>query len=460
MRMLSMRLPLLVLVCLSASCASAAQNKPVGKSGAPVITVPKVKGGEPAPDEPPPRAVDVLWAEKTPEKPVIDGDLADWVDFAPSEGSAPSRVVFALTKTAAFIVVDLAEAAKDGIWIGISSDPAELPALGYMQRDGTFIPLDCKSQDAEWIEKCRNIEARRDGFVEVYKSRFERFYRLDGKAIRELGMNGLEAVPNAAFASKPSPKGQTIEVKLPLLALPRMSFASVGSVRLYASPGPETKAPSPKPEERVEISAPEPVTFEPLGELRERAQISALRAGFSYQPGEANKIEVFRVPELFERYDLEPREVVLWEPATSLGDIAVGYLRTTSAELVIYKAAKLLDTEYLSGEPKGFAHRNKKIHVFSWDDESIDGQGVQMGRWSVVAVGADGKTEEICEDDDVYGWNYVESFHADDFSSFGVRGQPWSSEGGDPARPVEIVWKLDKKTGKYLPKSRTLPGKK
>lgn len=431
---------------LATSCASAPPPPEIPIQESPPATA----GASATPEQPPAAPINVLWADTTPEQPVIDGKIAEWGGFPDA-----SAVAVALTKDAAFLVADLTGAAKDGVWVALSAPVDEVPKLGTWQRDGQFIDFTCPEEAASpEAVSCKQTLARHDAFVAARTARFERLFRLDGQGLRWSGKNGLEPVPGAVVASKAAGNHWTVEVKLPLSALPRMAQAPVSSLTLFAVAGPEAKVPAILPEQRTEVYAASDVSFEPHGELRAAARIRVVSTGFSYHPAQPNLIEIVDHPDkVHGGSSLEATERVLWEPVTKMGDVEVGYVHLDDTYLGIFKASAVVDLELLVGEPRGFVERNKALHFFVYDQHGYDPIDAWVAVWNVKAVDAEGKVTEPIEGDFVSsGWTSVEEFHTDTFDRFGIRGQPWALQGEPSEAPLEITWKLDKKTGKYLPK--------
>lgn len=443
------------LLALGASCG-AAPPRPQ-----PVVALPKPKPtpmAETPAEEPKPEIL-VAWVEKTPPNPVIDGELDEWGTI-----QASPSVALSVTKDGAHIIADLAGKAKDGLWIELSVPAAELRPLGEWGRDGSFYEFGCAEDlDPEPAAKCKAIQERHAAFTAKHAARFTRLFRIDAEGLRWLREGALVPVPQTLVASKVKGDRVTTEIKLPLSALPRMSQAPASTFYLAAAPGRADKIPSIEEEQRIDVSAPEDIDFEPLGALRAAARMHALRQAFSYHPAAPNLVELVDFPDREHGgTTLEPTEQVLWEPVTKLGDLGLGYVHLIDTYVGIFKGSELLDTVLLVGEPKGFVERNKAIHFFAYDEHTVDMIGATAASWSVLAVDATGSTSEPPLDSEFLpsGWSSVEAFHEKSFDRFGLRGV--LQDGEDPAATssLELLWTWNKKTGRYVPSRRAPRGKR
>lgn len=412
------------------------------------------------PDEPPPRPeIRVAWAQKPPAAPVIDGDLAEWGALP----EAPS-VTLSVTKDGAYLVANLAGAAKDGLWIELSAPAAKLHALGEWAPDGTFYEYTPETVPQDPSSTSRQVLEYHTPFVAEHMKRFQRLYRLDPKGILWDGGKGFAPVPDAVAVSRVTGDRLTAEVKLPLSALPRMSQAPANSFFLFAAAGPSTKVPEIEPAQRVQVVSQAGIHFEPLGALRAAAVAYVDRKdSLSYQPAQPNLVEIvaFRDRERGGTV-MDATEQVLWEPVKKMGDLEVGYLHLLDTYLGLVKDSQLVEGELLQGQSMGFVERNKVLHFFSYA-ESWDARPARVVGWHVKTVDAAGKISQVL--DTTSFWVSVEEFHTKSFDRFGLRGVPYSDaaaaeDGGPPPKRVEIAWRFDKKKGEYVDTERALPAKR
>ena len=317
-----------------------------------------------APVAPDPRAgrVGVASIDAAPDA-VIDGDLTEW--------GAPSKIGFALSGQQAWIVGRLAPAASEGVWVGVGARFVELPVIGH------------------------DLAAERASHV----ARFERLYRIDPTGVRALGKDGaLSAIEGAKAAWKREDAGVSLEVSLPLSALPRFAEAPIERVRLTAAIG--RSAPDVPPERWVWFDLASPVHFQPYDALRMHAIERALdRRPFtdlptpsfeepfpvSYQPGDPLHIEVIDAPSCDR---LERHERPLFEPLAPFGDLQIvraaaphrgpgseGDGRCTFADepwLAVLDKEAVKSIVRMTGTLQTTFRRGDELHVLSYEERSSE----------------------------------------------------------------------------------------
>ncbi|MEP7121165.1 MAG: hypothetical protein ABJE95_09655 [Byssovorax sp.] len=444
----------------------------------------------PPPKPPPPAPVPA---------PVPDPDHDRPLPSGPNPASASSHLALALTSDGVTLAAELGEPAKDGIWLGIGVVPPTVPSVGLFTRAGQIRPFDCEFETIRLIEgefergkrnppevvaACRALIARHDELVARHRARFTRLFKLDRDGVRRVAVDGtLSPIEGAKAVFKPGPHGGTVEVALPISALPRMVEAPVVTLRLVARAVTGQK-PDLVAAQWVEVELPDPVTFEPFGDLRNhsarRLDSTVRETGFSYQPGDALHVETMR-------YDTELKadavitldETLQHQPVARIGDLEIGYVSVYRPWLAIFDKGKFLrearvppdendggprpvDT-FSSPEPRGFVKRDGEIHLFSYGKMSFAWSGeIRWPSWSVIAIAPDGSVRDPVEATEVpmMVGGETTGFISPDHSSFGVRG-PADNAARRPGEPdmvsLEVTWKWNPAKKKYVSKQRRSP---
>jgi hypothetical protein len=461
-------------------------------------------------------------AARVPAAPVIDGDLGEWgalpspppslpppVPYdepepkgkpvkVPNPSNATSHLAFALTPQVALIAAELDGPAREGIWLGIGSEPAELPLPGSYQGNAGYVPVGtagasngcAETQQAdgedgyrtvtrspEAVAACQAELARHAERRAKHRKRFVRLYKIDHAGVHGVAEDGrLVALGSAKSAWKPRGNGATLEISLPLDTLPRMAKAPLASLRLVAR-----AATSPEPpalDTWVWLELPDAVSFEPYGALRAHAFKRALDygaagpdglglttyrlpRGMSYQAAEPSLLELVDSPDCMA---LRAREVPLYKKEASFGDVEVGYVaaprgNSCAAEiepwLAIFVKGKLVGIEP-TGSPRGTITRAGELHVLSYQETRWSPVG---GTWSVIALAKDGTRragviEPVAGLKDAKGenpyWNDVSDFAGEDLDGFGWRGSTGK-------RGLEAIWRWDEARKVYRGTQRSIP---
>jgi len=267
---------------------------------------------------------------------------------------------------------------------------------------------------------------------------------------------------------KPGTKGATVEISLPLKAMPRVTQAPLASLKLVARAATSPKPPELAPEPWVWVTLPAPVSFEPYGELRARAfqtpdRYLAFRPHMSYQPGDPLHVETLFYPGA--PTSVVAQENILYEKKASLGDIEIGDLSSYGDSLAILKKGKLVDMTSLFGTLRGIVTRDGELHVISSTDRVFLPQigGWTQPNWSVVVIAPDGSHREDVVDHKVqiYEWQEgVTDFANKELDTFGLRGSTHYPPKGDPVdKPVglEITWRWDTSLKMYMATYRSIP---
>lgn len=505
-----------VLVLLAAACTAPPGPPPVSATIPPAASAPI----EPVKAPTDPTIVSVA-AVRPPASIAIDGDLAEWGTFmalpslgqpmaggqrassehAPNPPDAASRLAFAISGDGAQIAATLGESAHDGIWLGVGAWAPDLPRLGIYSRGGALDELECEFVRIELSEgahtqgppnppevraACEALIARHKQLIAAEATRFERVFKIDREGVHRVEADGaIAAIPGASAVWKATAGGATVEVSLPLAAMPRVAEAPLEAMRLAARAVTAAKPPSLTAREWVWVSLPSPVAFEPLGDLRAKIfeqqreieldpshfgeTVYSQPEGLSYHPTAPLRVE--RVHYLGGEYEytrVGPSEVPLYEKRDALGDIEVGM--ASSSELAILRKGKLLELIGIGGILKGIVHREGELHVFGFSPSSFNEMsGFQPSRWSVTAISEDGSHRDLVVDGslEVAGWyeaawTAMDEIPGKDFERFGMRAviakqgieQTWSwshakkmyvAKRRNVAAPPEAKKKADKK---------------
>ncbi len=391
---------------------------------------------------------------RAPRRVVVDGDLAEWGGWPAPIPSLPidderapdtkdaanespalplnppdaaSRLALSLTSESVSIAADLGAQARNGVWIGIGAAPPEMPSLGEFVGRVGFLPWNCEqtmvvtaddggSESYGWEPippetkaACEAAVAREAAFEIANRKRFAKVFKVDRDGVKSVSENGsLGSIVGAEAVLRRSGKGATLEISLPLAAMPRIAEAPLTTLRVVALPL-SAKPPEPSMKQWIAATLPEPVSFEPYGALRAFAfrsanELGAFGAGttsfqepraLSFQPGEALEVEVMDSGDCTV---VTPRKQTLYSKEATLGAIEIGYvtaaMRGTSSgceaatknSVVISKNGKP-DILTLDGNPKGVIERNGELHVLVLNDWEK--------KWSVTAVAPDGAHHDI-----------------------------------------------------------------
>jgi hypothetical protein len=435
--------------------------------------------------------VSVTTLARPPDHFVLDGDIAEWGPLrpaprpaapAPTAGkpapprdpnpvNAPSRVAVVLSSEGALIAADLAEASRDGIWLGITFPAPEAPPIGYFQRGGGVQELDCEVDTLtgeplapETAKACQALLDRHEAFVDSHQARFTRFYRIDKAGIRAAVGPGEPPAPidGARAAFKETGDRVTIEVALPAKALPRVAEAPVESMSLVALAAAESEPHTVSPESWVPIGVPAAVGFEPYAALRARSFVESRGAwaplGMSYQPGDALGLEVIRYSPGANGTAIESARETLYRQEETLGDLEIGYVFTNGRSVGITRKGAIVELVSLSGEPVGIVKRGKDLHVFSYSQQSHPDTLAEGATWQVVIIRPDGTTRAGIGDATGMNriWQIVSEFHAPTFDTFGLRGTPAYAEDEKPPPDVEVTWRYNPRSEVYEARERKL----
>lgn len=228
-----------------------------------------------------------------------------------------------------------------------------------------------------------------------------------------------------------------MEIALPLAAMPRLVEAPLQRLHLVARAATSPR-PQPSPEQWVWVRLPEPVAFEPLGEIRARAaqilvDATYHPAGLSYHPADPLHVQTLRY--IGDPSSVAPSEENLYEKLATLGDVEIGKVTAFGTWLAVLKKGKLVGSYKDSGEDmpfdafppperKGIVTRDGSLHVISYAESAqSEGVGPRPASWSALVIGPDGTAHEAVQDVDLpYTWDGLTEFASPELDTFGLRG--------------------------------------
>lgn len=406
-----------------------------------VASVPTVSVRPKATTAPPESAEPLMVIGADVGKVVVDGDLRDWPE------TVPNFLFYGVSAKGIFFAGRLDPRHDAGIYLTVGSPVPEVPMIGDWTRGGGTDPPNCDHEreyiSGEWTptEKalapetaaaCLAAVRAYDELREAHARRFQRVYRIDASGVRMRSDAGAwEPIASAPAASwKPDPEGGfQFEAGLPLSALPRLSEAPLaGLYVLPARVGPGSDpitVPSPfvslmsisspshfqgeLPKEEVAppmiVPLPEPISFEPLGELRAKVfeDLSQPRAvgdlffstaGSSYLASDPLHVETMQGGQLAAGQSVEQ----LYTPEMQHGEVEIGRVQAYFTRFAIFKAGKLLDLFEAPGQEKKVLRRGDEIHIVSYQSSGYTMNfGPNPASWSVIAIGPDGTRREAVD---------------------------------------------------------------
>lgn len=510
-RALRRGLPAIALAGATALLAACTPTPPVATppppDGQPLSHPSATASGAPAAPAPlpvDPKTISVLLVAG-PAKLALDGDLAEWGSLDPPREAdqthvAGSHLAVAFRPTDVALALQLGETAKEGVWLTLGDKPPEITKIGDVARGDFTRGLVCeyKQIDAgegqvvdgprnlpEVVAACKAMIARHAQLVAKHEERFLRRYRIDRDGVRVAGPGGaLTPVEGAqVLAGAADEGGVSLEVSLPLAALPRLVQAPLASIGLTVDLASAPPPPPPTQDGLGHFDLPAPVAFEPWGEVRSRV-VALARAntffppGLSYQPGDPLHVETFRYPEK-DRHSVIPVVESIYEKKATLGDVEVGVGAVYGQQaLVILQKGKLLSVvprdpdlppADLGAEMKlmGVVARGGELHAFLYTGHAITmAYGFQNPRWYVIAIGPDGGHHPAGDGsaDDVWQWVDAWAFTTPEMDTFGVRGITHFPDGMDTPKNnpvgVEIAYRWDPKEKSYTSKKTLIPAPK
>lgn len=462
----------------------------------PVVHTPAPAGSD-SPAAAEPAAIDVV-VVAAPEKAALDGDVAEWQDLAAVEAGKPSLAI-AFRPTDVLIAARLSGEAKDGVWLTVAEDPTDLPKIGFLVRGGQVADPECeyeieygpegsvskgKAHPPEVVAACKALIVKHAALEVQHRARFTRRYRVDRDGAKLVNEGAAPtAIAGAQSAFKTDANGEvTVEVKLPLSALPRVAQVPFAEIGVVAAPASAPLQPLSEIGQVPHQNLPDPVEFEPYGRLRTevlRASIGSFYAsGFSYQPGEGLHIETYHYPG-YERNQVILELESLYEPKATLGDLEVGIGKVNGVPVLVsmvkgkFVSAVLHSREITPPDAgpaltlKAIVPRNGELHAFFATERGATLQaGIQEPSWYAFAIAPGGEWRPALDGaaDDIPSWNEAWTFSSPDMSSFGIRGLTTFPDGAgkwtDKAVGVEVLYSWDSKSHMYVAKKKKIPAPK
>lgn len=419
----------LLVACVLGGCSG-----PPEAATVPVVSVAPTG----APTMLPPGPLEVLGADVT--NVVVDGALGDWADL-------PANVLsYGVSAKGLFFSGKLDPQYKSGIYLTVGNKAPEVPLIGDWTRGGGTDPPNCEHEreyySGEWVatEKelapetaaaCVAAVRAYDELRDKHAARFHRIYRIDASGVKMQSETGSwEAVADSkAFWKADAGEGFVFEVGLPLAAMPRLSEAPL--LGLYVLPGRADAGSKPVtlPNQTVPLMAtsspshfkgelpsgeevsppimflPNPVSFEPFGDLRAKVfeNLAVGRpvgdfyfstAGISYLASDPQHVETMQGGQ----WSAGANEEQLYTKEVVLGDVEVGRVHAYFSSFAIFKGGKLVDWFDTVGDEKRVYRRGDEIHVVSYRSSGYTMNfGPQPPAWSVIAIGPDGSYRETVD---------------------------------------------------------------
>lgn len=403
----------------------------------------------------------------------------------PEIARAASHVAVALTSEAVLVAVELDETPGEGVWLGLGGVPAELPFPGYPSAWGNYFQdLACSEVIMEncdgdlcpgktptppdELAKCKQQLASYHSFVAAQESRFRKLYKIEKDGVKVTTPDGqLTAVLGAKVAWKKGVEKTSVEVSLPLAAMPRLAEAPLATLQLVARVA-SSSAPPPLPKEAwLDSNLPEVVSYEPHGDLRAALWAAAneevhargstgmtrLRRppGLSFQPAEPLKVESVEASDV----DARVNEGTLFVSLAKLGEVEVGRAHLPRDFVVILKGGKLggiVDAE--DSVARGVLTRNRELHLFSSTPSPWrNGWAPTLPFWSVIVVDAEGNHRQAIEPEEYDGTCLRFSDGAEiagkKLDRFGFSGK-CSGASEDVSDEIEIVHRWDERKKAYV----------
>lgn len=419
------RVALVGMVCSlgSASCGATTPGSAPGASDtAPIASAPSVdqapsaSSSAAAASAPDPSAITVTTIT-VPGRLVLDGDSSEWGALTilpavrkdqPAQKPGPSHVAVALTPKSVFLVGAIAGGAKSGFSLALHFGAPGFPEVGLAQRGGGMIPIgECTEEIPGMtlpIDECKQVRATWEKFAATESARYSRVLRVDANGVTGEGEALTKAIASGTFKSKASADGFTFEAELPLAVLPRASEAPVGSIGLLASTG----AVDATREEIFVWGNVEDVGFEPNAAARSAAfhftqqPTMFRRPQVTYQPGDANKVEVLDYAGGF-TLSLETTEHVLYTKLGGEGDVEFGVVDVHEPVVMATRGGKMIGFHPFHTSPKNIAP--KKLagadgwlvvapHVYETGEVSSIGT-VQRASFDAAFIDKSGNLTEV-----------------------------------------------------------------
>ena len=432
-----------------------------------------------------------------PATPTIDGDLADWPDEIrgiAGLGRGGSQVALALTGDAMLIVGSLKKNATRGFWLDLKSEAPAVPVIGDWTRGGGRDPFECdyvrdyiageyirtnKRLPANKSRECHAMVRRYEAFKVEYANRFLRRYKVDETGVQGTDATGkLVAIDGAQVAWKKTADGASVEVSLPLTAMPRVTEAPLMGLQVWAAAS--SSAPPAIGAQATRVFFPPAVSFEPLGDLR-RVVADALMqpgyvgdsfissSGFSYQPGDPERVELLTEGG---NAGVGPEVKPLFEKLATVGTLQVGVSRLLVAHAVAMVEGHVTAFESFDGAFRGAMQRNGQVHLFASKQGGYSMMASSFPpRWEVIAILPDGSFKALIDTTTMdaataeagCGMTVMvfdtpgELFSSPDYHTFGWRGSCRGDDANAPLTGFEVTWTWNDTMKVYEGTHRLIP---
>lgn len=423
----------------------------------------------------------------------LDGDLAEWGSLLPPAPAPPrprappappppdinprdaaSHVAIAVNGEGVVIAAQLTSAARNGIWLGIGTEAPPVPDIGLYQRGGGVIAFNCDTDlgtgapnPPEAIAACRALISAHADFTVAHEARFHRLFKIDSTGVHAAAKDGaLTPIEGAGAVFKAGPAGASVEVSLPVSALPRLTSAPLRSLRFVARAATLPTPPAFDLATWVDLELAAPVAFEPLAEIRAKAwemrydRSSIEPPTMSYHPADPLHTEsvYYSDREGKNTSQVVITEDVLYTKQATLGDIEVGYAVADGRSVAILQKGKVIDLVSLQGTPFGVVERDGGIHVLSYQTVTWSDNWVTTAAWYGIVVAADGAHREdvVTQESGNFSWDDVAEFHNKSLDAFGLRGTRTLLD-TQKKEGVERTWRWDRAAKMYRSTRRTIP---
>lgn len=504
-RLVSHSVPVVALAALSTACSSAPSP-----SEAPVQTVVASVGPAPKTTSNVEASLASVTAARVPRGVAIDGDLSEWGSFeppaplpvpkalkpeeerthcdvadpdpdprGPNPKDAHAHVAVAVGPDRVLLAAKTDPTSKASLWVGLAVRPAEIRPIGEFTRGMGFEPLVChdtrydftdgayydthEPNPPEVIAACKATVDRYKAFVDAGTREFAKTLLIDATAVKVVGANGaLEPIGGAVVASKSNAEGTTIEVSVPIAALPRLSEAPLKKLRLFARLADTHAPPKLAREDWFAVALPEPISFEPMGVLRDKVFFEAPcdpqgypaydpPRGLSYRADEPDRVRSTKWGEGLEsvEYDVAP----LYRKLLDHGDLEIGEASAGLRYLAIRYKGAFVDAIPVPAPIRATAVRGDELVVAMFSEASYNpfSGSFTPPAWSVLVVAKDGTHRELTAalPDDIVCPLYsdTKSTMAKDLETLA-----WTSrcegDGGD-TKSVEATMKWNARDKKY-----------
>lgn len=409
-----------------------------------------------------------------PSRLALDGDPSEWGaltilpavrDKQAPQRAGPSHVAVALTPKSVFVVGAIAGGAKSGFSFALQFGAPGFPEVGLAQRGGGMMPIgECTEEIPGFtlpIEECKEVRATWERFVAAETARYTRVLRVDANGVTSEGDLVMKAIASGTFKSKATADGFTFEAELPLAVLPRATEAPIGSIGLAASVTPLAIA----KEDAFVWGNVEEVAFEPNAPARSAAfyftQLPTMfrRPQVTYQPGDANKVEVLDYAGGF-TLTLETTEHVLYTKLGGEGEVEFGVVDVHEPVLMSTRGGKMIGFHPFHRTPKNMATKKLAgadgwLVVAPWIYESseIGSLGVvQRASFDAAFIDKTGNlTEVFPAGGDQNAWLSVTPTIAPNLDTLTLAGKAYDlMDTTAPAKAKHHGFRWDGKVGGYV----------